>query len=131
MYNIIFYIVSYDIWFYISHLILHTDYFYKTIHKYHHASNYKTMNYKDTYIAHYLETPLQSLGLLVPILFIKFDIYVLIYALLFLNIRGALRHDVNYIWLIGNHHILHHQYSQCNFGEYWLDKLFGTLKKNN
>ena len=65
------------------------------------------MNYKDIYIAHYLETPLQiqSLGIIIPLLFIKFNIYVLFYSLVFLNIRGALCHDVNYIWLIGNHHI--------------------------
>ncbi len=130
MYNIFFYIVSYDIWFYISHLILHTDYFYKRIHKYHHASNYKIMNYMDTYVAHYLESPLQSLGIFFPLLFIKFNIYTFLYTILFLNIRGMLRHDVNYVWLIGNHHLLHHQHLQYNFGEVWLDKLFGTIKTN-
>jgi hypothetical protein len=47
-------------------------------------------------------------------------------SLIIVNIRGMLRHDVRYIWLIGNHHILHHKYPQYNFGEYWLDTLFDT-----
>jgi len=37
-----------------------------------------------------------------------------------------LRHDNRFIWLIGNHHILHHKHPKYNFGEYWLDKLFQT-----
>jgi sterol desaturase/sphingolipid hydroxylase (fatty acid hydroxylase superfamily) len=37
-----------------------------------------------------------------------------------------MRHDERCIWLIGNHHILHHKYPQYNYGEYWLDKLFKT-----
>ena len=41
-----------------------------------------------------------------------------------------LRHDKRFIWLIGNHHILHHKYPRYNFGEYWLDKLFRTNYPN-
>jgi hypothetical protein len=30
-------------------------------------------------------------------------------------------------WLIGDHHILHHQLCNVNYGDYYLDWLFGTL----
>ncbi len=41
-----------------------------------------------------------------------------------------LRHDKRFVWLIGNHHLLHHKYPRYNFGEYWLDKLFKTNYPN-
>ena len=124
--QIIISIVSYDIWFYISHIILHTHFFYKTVHKDHHITDCKKMIFTDTYVGHYLEGPFQGIGVFFPYLFIKPDIRILICSLILINIRGMLRHDHNYIWIIGNHHILHHRYPQYNFGEYWLDKLFGT-----
>jgi lathosterol oxidase len=119
-------IVSYDIWFYISHIILHQSDCYKAIHKEHHAVDYKKMNYMDTYVSHFIEGPFQGIGIIIPFLFIDFNLYVFLYSLIIVNIRGMLRHDVRYIWLIGNHHILHHKYPQYNFGEYWLDTLFDT-----
>jgi len=125
----LFYIISYDVWFYISHLFLHNIYVYKTIHKYHHQINYKTMTSLDAYVGHFMESPLQGLGMLFPLLFISFNMQ-FIYALILVNIRGMLRHDIRFVWLIGNHHILHHTYPQYNFGEYWLDKLGGTCYPN-
>jgi len=125
----LFYIISYDVWFYISHIFLHQVYLYKTIHKYHHQINYTTMKLLDTYVGHSIEGPLQGLGMLFPLLFIPLNIH-FIYALTLINIRGMLRHDTRFIWLIGNHHILHHTYPKYNFGEYWLDKLGGTCYPN-
>ena len=127
--HIIFYILSYDIWFYISHVILHNK-LYKTIHKIHHIIDYKTMIYSDTYVGHFLETPFQGIGIIFPLLFIKLNLYMFLCSLLIINTRGMLRHDVNFVWLIGNHHILHHKYPQYNFGEYWLDKICGTIYPN-
>ena len=37
-----------------------------------------------------------------------------------------MRHDNRYVWIVGNHHILHHKYADCNYGEYWLDYIFAT-----
>ena len=128
--NICFCIFSYDVWFYLSHIILHSRIFYKIIHSEHHSTDYKQMNFKDTYVGHFIEGPFQGLGVLFPLLFIKLDVYVFLYSLLLINIRGMMRHDVRFIWLIGNHHILHHKYTKYNFGEYWLDKLFGTNYPN-
>jgi len=83
----------------------------------------------DAYVGHFMESPLQGLGMLFPLLFISFNMQ-FIYALILVNIRGMLRHDIRFVWLIGNHHILHHTYPQYNFGEYWLDKLGGTCYPN-
>jgi hypothetical protein len=44
----------------------------------------------------------------------------------FVNVRGMLRHDVRTVWLVGNYHLLHHQYPNKNYGEGWLDWLGGT-----
>lgn len=121
---VICFIYCYDVWFYISHVILH-KYLYK-IHKIHHSADYKTITYKDTYVAHYFESPFQCLGFLVPLIYIdQKPIHIFCSAFLII-LRGLLRHDHRFVWLIGNHHILHHKYHNYNFGEYWLDRGFGT-----
>lgn len=129
MISICIFILSYDIWFYLSHIILH-KYLFNIIHKKHHTINYNIINFKDTYVGHFIEGPFQGIGIFFPLFFIKFNLYSFLYSLLLINIRGMLRHDNRFIWLIGNHHILHHKYSQYNYGEYWLDKLFGTSCPN-
>jgi len=83
------------------------------------------MSYTDTYVGHWFESIFQGLGLFVPLLWIKMNSSFWI-ALLLVNLRGMARHDVRMVWLIGNHHILHHEYPMYNFGEYWLDWLLGT-----
>ena len=130
MIHIFLFILSYDVWFYLSHLILHNKTVYKIIHKYHHSIDHNIIKYKDTYVGHFVESPLQGMGVAIPLLFIKFNLHIFLCSLLIINIRGMLRHDVRSIWLIGNHHILHHKYPQCNYGEYWLDTLFGTCCPN-
>jgi len=128
--DILFFIVSYDIWVYFSHLILHNKYVYKIIHREHHKTDYKTIVFTDTYVGHFIESPFQGIGVLFPLLFIELNMYSFLYSLMIINIRVMLRHDHRFIWLIGNHHILHHKYPQYNFGEYWIDKLFGTNNPN-
>ena len=88
------------------------------------------IQFKDTYVGHFIEGPFQGIGVFFPLLFIEFNIYAFLYSLFIINIRGMLRHDNRFIWLIGNHHILHHKHPKYNFGEYWLDKLFQTNYPN-
>lgn len=130
MIHIILFVVCYDIWFYLSHIILHKKKLYNLIHKTHHKKDYNIINFKDTYVGHLMEGPFQGMGILFPFLFTKCNLNLFLYSLIIINIRGMLRHDKRFIWLIGNHHILHHKYPQFNFGEYWLDKLFGTSFPN-
>ena len=123
---ILFYIISYDIWFYISHIFLHRPYIYKTIHKIHHSLDYTSMHYQDTYVGHWGENVIQGLGIFFPLVFITFYADVFLYSLIFINVRGMMQHDSRFTFLIGNHHILHHKHPNYNFGQYWLDKLAGT-----
>ena len=126
MLNIIIYIFSYDIWFYISHVLLHKIHFLRTIHKNHHLTNYKTIVFTDAYIGHYLEYPFQSIGIFFPLYFINFYYYEFITVIFLLNIRTMIHHDHRLSFLHHDHHILHHKYPNYNFGEYWIDYFFGT-----
>lgn len=117
-------IFSYDVWFYLSHIMLHTRYLWK-YHQQHHSS--KALNYKEAYNSDVFEMAFQSLGFLLPLGLIPFSFWQCLIALIFLNIKGMLRHEPRAAWFIGHHHLIHHQNPSVNYGEYWLDKLFGTL----
>jgi sterol desaturase/sphingolipid hydroxylase (fatty acid hydroxylase superfamily) len=128
MLNIFFSIISYDIWFYLSHVLLHSKSLYK-FHKEHHKKIYP--KFLDTYTGHFLEGPFQGLGMLLPFIYFNYNIYDILIVLSFLNIRGMMRHDIRFAFLIGNHHLLHHRYPKYNYGEYWLDYMFGTKYPND
>lgn len=116
-------IISYDIWFYISHVILHSRFMYQ-YHKLHHTK--PVPNYTDTYLADSVETVFQGVGFMFPAVIYTYGTADIILVLLFLNIRGMMAHDPRFAFLIGNHHLLHHKYGNCNYGQYWLDSLGGT-----
>ena len=117
-------IITYDIWFYISHVILH----HRAVYKYHAQHHEKPIpQFLDTYHGHRIEGPFQGVGFFVPMLFLTYSANDIFTALIILNIRGMLRHDERGVYLIGNHHLLHHLHPAYNFGEYWLDSLGGTL----
>ena len=128
MYAVLSSILCYDIWFYISHRLLHR----RTLwpyHRLHHTAIYPT--FLDTYRGHWVESALQSLGTFVPMLVLPYTFLDIVLVLTFLNIRGMLRHDYRWAWFIGNHHLLHHEFPQYNYGEYWLDYCCGTLYQDN
>lgn len=124
MYQFIFHILGYDLWFYASHLLLHTRILYEIVHKKHHMNIYP--KYYDTYVGHWFEGPFQSIGFLLPWAFMDIEWVPFVAALIFVNARGILRHESRLGWLVGNHHLLHHSMFYCNYGEYWLDRLFNT-----
>ena len=123
----IFHIMSYDIWYYISHRILHNRTFY-FIHKKHHSKLSSKLTYLDAYSGEIIEVPLQTMGILIPCIIINKNNIVLLNAFIYVLIRGFMEHDKRCIWLVGNHHLLHHTYPNYNFGEKWLDNLLGTIK---
>jgi len=127
MINIIISIISYDIWFYTSHVLLHNKSLYK-YHKEHHSKLVPT--FLDTYVGHSLEGPFQGIGMFFPAVAVNYTVYDIFIILLLLNIRGMMRHDERFIFLIGNHHLLHHKYPSYNFGEYWIDSICGTKYPN-
>jgi sterol desaturase/sphingolipid hydroxylase (fatty acid hydroxylase superfamily) len=113
-------ILCYDIWFYLSHVLLHTRAL-RSYHAVHHK--YETPTMWQTYAGHWLEGPFQGVGLLIPF---RYPCWQFLIALVLVNLRGIMRHDERFVWLIGNHHLLHHKYPKYNFGEYWIDSVFGT-----
>jgi len=117
-------VLGYDIWFYVSHLLLHHRTLYP-IHSVHHQK--RIPQFLDTYHGHWFESVFQGIGFFAPLVF--FDVCWISFglSLLFVNVRGMMRHDDRCSWLIGNHHMLHHSSPQYNFGEEWLDRLGGTL----
>ncbi len=121
-------VLCYDLWFYFSHILLHNNHFYRKIHCIHHRKMFPRA--LDTYEGHWIEGPLQSLGTFAPFFFLTYTPWEILVILCILNLRGMMRHDDRFVWLIGNHHLLHHQYPQWNYGEFWLDWLFGTLYPN-
>lgn len=118
------YVLYYDVFFYFAHRLLHTRALYP-IHKFHHAKH--ITEYHDFYTVHIIEVPFTSIGLFMAIYLHKFYIYQFILSILFINIRGMMCHDYKCVCYIGDHHLLHHKYYKCNYGEYWLDYIFGTL----
>jgi sterol desaturase/sphingolipid hydroxylase (fatty acid hydroxylase superfamily) len=121
-------VISYDIWFYISHVILHSRFMYH-FHKLHHTK--PIPDYTDTYLADSVETVFQGVGFMFPVVFYTYGLQDIILVLLFLNIRGMMAHDPRFAFLVGNHHLLHHKYGNCNYGQYWIDSLGGTRHHRN
>ena len=119
-------IASYDLWFYITHYFLHQEYLFRTIHHVHHKVRYNKLKWYNTSDGHIIEHIVQGFGLFIPC-FLYFDFTTWIISVLFIHVRGYLRHDDRASWLCGNHHMLHHKYNKCNYSEYYIDKLFGTL----
>lgn len=117
-------ILCYDLWFYASHLLLHTKALWP-IHKIHHEKLYPT--WTDTYHGHWFESAFQGIGYFIPfLLFDPVSYQVAAVTLVLINARGMLRHDPRGSFLVGDHHLLHHTKFTCNYGEPWLDTLFGT-----
>ena len=72
----------------------------------------------ETYTGHWTEGPFQGLGALVPWTFMEVSWFDFAIVLVLLNMRGMMRHDERFVWLIGNHHLLHHKFPRYNYGEY-------------
>ena len=127
MLHVLLSILSYDIWFYISHVILHTKGIY-IYHKQHHRK--AEITFIDTYDVHWVEGVFQGVGMLFPYALYTYSLTDTFIVLALLNIRGMMRHDDRCTFLIGNHHLLHHINPNYNFGEYWIDSLCGTKYPN-
>ena len=127
MYALIAHILGYDIWFYVSHRLLHMPALW-WIHKGHHA--YMHPKWYNTYDGHLIEGPFQSLGYLLPFVIGLWSPWEAFAALVLINLRGMGRHDPRSApYVDGGHHLAHHLRFTTNYGEPWLDRLCGTLEK--
>ena len=127
MKEFVLYILYYDFFYYFMHRLLQTKYFY-LIHKIHHKKY--NPNYHDYYNVNILEIPITSIGLVLAVYIYRLYIFQLLGSILFINIRGIMQHDNKFIFFVGDHHLVHHKYIKCNYGEYWLDYIFRTNFKN-
>lgn len=116
-------VMSYDIWFYSLHRMFHHKNLY-LYHKKHHIKTYPT--WKDTFYADKLENTIMGLGSLLPALLLNNNYLETVIASTICLVRGVLHHDQRFIFLVGNHHLIHHKRLNCNYGEKWIDLLFGT-----
>lgn len=118
-------IICYDIWYYIIHYLMHTRQCY-FIHKLHHKNLPNLLTYKDAYTGNIIEFPLETAGIFMPCIIIETNRSIIFFSILFIFIRNLMQHDKRFVWIVGDHHLLHHRYPFCNYGEYWIDNLFGT-----
>jgi len=125
MFNILASILAYDIWFYISHVLLHSPLLYK-YHRQHHIAIHPS--WPDAYHAHPVENAFQGIGMFFPYAFVTYTATDTLIILMFLNVRGGLRHDKRGIPIVGDYHLVHHMHPSYNYGEPWLDRLCGTAR---
>jgi sterol desaturase/sphingolipid hydroxylase (fatty acid hydroxylase superfamily) len=116
-------VIGYDIWFYVSHVALHSRYLW-WIHRTHHEK--REPKWIDTYHGHWLESPFQGVGFLLPWIGPTPNLWIAAAALVFINVRAMLHHDRRGTWLVGDYHLIHHRRPGVNYGQPWLDWLGGT-----
>jgi Delta7-sterol 5-desaturase len=116
-------ILCYDIWFYVTHRLMHTKQFW-WIHRVHHEKREPTA--LDTFHGHWLESVIQDIGVFLPWPFLPTTLGSVLLAATFVGLRALLRHDARSNFLMGNHHLIHHQSFGVNFGEWWIDRVCGT-----
>ena len=126
MLNIFFSILSYDIWFYASHIVLHK--YMWNIHSVHHSTNPDQLRWSDAYVSHPVEDFFQGVGMFFPYAVFNYTVLDTAIILFFLNLRGMARHESRKEYRMAwPHHVLHHKYMNYNYGEYWIDCACGTL----
>lgn len=118
-------ILSYDIWFYFTHRLLHHPILY-SYHKKHHTKFFPT--WRDTFHADKLENSIMGLGSFFPALYYNNYYLEMVIASLICLIRGILHHDKRFIFIVGDHHIIHHRVFHYNYGAIWIDAIMGTKR---
>jgi sterol desaturase/sphingolipid hydroxylase (fatty acid hydroxylase superfamily) len=127
-------VLGYDVWFYLSHVMLHWPWLFRRVHRIHHE-RVVDLRWVDTYHGHWFESVFQGAGFLLPLAFgVGLDWRVTwaewLAAFVFVNVRGMARHDARLVGWIGDHHVVHHRNPKVNYGEVWLDWLCGTLRRS-
>jgi len=110
--------------FFIVYYILNN---YTKYHKMHHE-NIETC-WWDAYHGSIIENTISPLGIFIPMIYFNvFDIECIL-SMIVTNIRGCVRHESRLKHIFGNHHLIHHNHFNYNYGEIWIDYLMGTNYK--
>lgn len=127
-----------DVYFYLSHRLLHSKLLFKHVHRVHHESH--NTNAWATFSFHPIEGLIQISIIPIVIFLFPIQLYVLIFFatfLMFMSVYGhcgfELRPNKNSGLLVFNtsfHHYQHHKFVNYNFGLYlnFWDKIFRTNK---
>ena len=114
-----------NILFYLSHMYSHKN---KFLFQYHRVHHYYTvpigMRSAYTHPIDFIFFNMIPLGI-TP--FILGADSVTIVFIIISGIHNTIVKEHSYIEE-DNHHMIHHKYSNCNYGEVWLDKLMGTYR---
>ena len=113
--------------FYIGHSIGHLTLFYKTVHKKHHewivpcavAASYTTI-----YEYLFLNLPV----LLLPAMILRINWNGSKIWFVIITIKVVNEHSGYTFFNISNHHTNHHKYQNYNYGSFFLDSVFHTIK---
>ncbi len=116
-------VLSYDVWFYLIHRMFHHPILY-SYHKKHHINVYPT--WLDTFYADKLENSIMGLGAFFPALYFHNYYLEMMIASFICFMRGVLHHDKRFVFLVGDHHLVHHKTFNYNYGSAWIDALMGT-----
>ena len=115
--------------FYFSHRYFHSN---KTLYEYHRVHHeFKIpigMASAYTHPIDFIFGNMVPLGL--PLILLQCDVYTILILLVLGNYSTIVEEHSNYS--SHNHHLLHHIYSNCNYGDTMIDTIMGTLrtKKN-
>lgn len=124
-------IFGYDIWFYYSHVLLHTRYLYK-YHKKHHEHIHPTAT--TSYYGHISEDIVSFISIMLTFLIFYPNISILSTTIgaIYTGCRGLAQHEPRFVnhpilkYLCDDHHLLHHKHFTGNYGAKWIDWLHGT-----
>mmetsp|Transcript_28618 Transcript_28618/g.39928 ORF Transcript_28618/g.39928 Transcript_28618/m.39928 type:complete len:260 (-) Transcript_28618:239-1018(-) len=130
-----------DLFYTPAHLLMHTDFLYKYVHKHHHRQNLPSRGYPDAGNEHPVEQVI-GMGCVWCALYLTANITTLHAAtiLIYFGIYAALamlnhtRYDVSFSWLGFQYsvraHEMHHRFPKCNYAQYFMlwDKLLGTYR---
>jgi lathosterol oxidase len=135
----VFLIVLHDAYFYWTHRLLHTTWFFRRVHSVHHRS--RNPSPWASYAFHPIEALIQAAYLPLVLAFVPAHATVLFIVMVHMLLRNALGHSGFEIyprnavrrwpwsWLTSTtHHQLHHERMEANFGLYfsWWDRWLGT-----
>ncbi|POY36635.1 sterol desaturase family protein [Solitalea longa] len=136
-------ILLHDIYFYLTHRLLHTRWLLRNVHSVHHRSVNPTP--LAAYCFHPVEAILQSLIVFPFVTILPINLFAFLlftFLVLLMNVMGHLGFEfmsqrfrsskIGMFFTSSTHHNLHHQKVNENYGYYftWCDQLFKTIHKD-
>ncbi len=135
--SIVIMLLLHDLYFYITHRLMHLPFLYRKLHHYHHKSlrpsPWASFSFSPS------ESLIESLPIFLFFLFLPLHIYAALTYLIIMTISATVNHlgyeiipqnKIGRALITGTNHAAHHKYFNANYGLYftYLDRLFKTEK---